>query len=96
MNQAEILNFLSDHKSELSERFGVTRLGVAGSYARGENTPESDVDIIVSLNSTNTFRSFFGLLHFLQDSIPHNIDLATEQSLKPIVKKQILKDIKYV
>lgn len=96
MNQAEILNFLSSHKAELSERFGVTRLGVAGSFARGENTPESDVDIIVSLKSQNTFRSFFGLLHYLQDSIPHKIDLATEESLKPIVKEQIMKDIRYV
>jgi len=96
MNRGEILQFLSDHKTELSDRFGVTQLGLAGSVARGEGTPDSDIDIIVSLDSSNTFRSFFGLLHFLQDSLPHKIDLATEASLKPIVKEQIMKDIRYV
>jgi hypothetical protein len=74
----------------------VIKLGLAGSVARGESTHDSDIDIIVSLDSSNTFRSFFGLLHFLQDSLPHKIDLATESSLKPIVKKQIMKDIRYV
>jgi hypothetical protein len=74
----------------------VIKLGLAGSVARGESAHDSDIDIIVSLDSSNTFRSFFGLLHFLQDSLPHKIDLATESSLKPIVKKQIMKDIRYV
>ena len=96
MNRGEILQFLSDHKTELSDRFGVTQLGLAGSVARGESNSDSDIDIIVSLDSSNTFRSFFGLLHFLQDSLPHKIDLATEASLKPIVKEQIMKDIRYV
>lgn len=96
MNQEEILEFLKDHKDEIADRFGVTRLGLAGSVARGEATADSDIDIIVSLNSSNTFRSFFGLLHFLQDSLPHKIDLATEASLKPLVKEQIMKDIRYV
>lgn len=96
MNQEEILEFLKDHKDEIADRFGVTRLGLAGSVARGEATADSDIDIIVSLNSSNTFRSFFGLLHFLQDSLPHKIDLATEASLKPQVRDQIMKDIRYV
>ena len=57
MDQIEILKFLSDNKAELAKRFGVTRLGVVGSYARGEHSPES---------------------------------------VKPIVKEQVMKDIKYV
>ena len=96
MNRNEIIKFLREHKTEFSDRFGVTQLGLAGSVARGEDTSDSDIDIIVSLDSPNTFRSFFGLLHFLQDSLPHKIDLATEASLKPIVKEQIMKDIRYV
>jgi len=96
MNRDEIIDFLREHKTEFSDRFGVTQLGLAGSVARGESTSSSDIDIVVCLDSTNTFRSFFGLLHFLQDSLPHKIDLATEASLKPIVKEQIMKDIHYV
>jgi len=96
MNQKEIIDFLTEHKAEFADRFGVTKIGLAGSVARGEATPDSDIDIIVSLCSDNTFRSFFGLLHFLQDALPHKIDLATDASLKPIVREQIMKDIRYV
>jgi len=95
-NRDEILAYLRDHRDELRERFGVVRLGLSGSVARNEATDASDIDIIVSLNSNNTFRSFFGLLHFLQDNLGEDIDLATEESLKPRVRESILKDIHYV
>jgi uncharacterized protein len=96
LNRDEILNFLHDNKAELGQRFGVIKLGLVGSFARDEGTDQSDIDIIVELQSENKFRSFFGLLHFLEDSLHRKIDLATEASLKPLVKKSIGSDIRYV
>lgn len=96
MSRAEIIRFLRENKSELEARFGVTTLGLVGSYARNEATAESDIDLIVEIRSDNKFRSFFGLLHFLQDSLPARIDLATESSLKPLVRETVMKDILYV
>jgi len=95
-DREQVLAFLRAHKDELRTRFGVTQLGLVGSYARDEARDESDIDIVVSLHSDNTFRSFFGLLHFLQDNLQARIDLATEASLKPQVRESILKDIRYV
>ncbi|MGK2945701.1 MAG: nucleotidyltransferase family protein [Desulfuromonadales bacterium] len=95
-SREQILAYLKEHKDELRDRFGVTRLGLSGSYARDEATEQSDIDIIVSLQSSNSFRSFFGLLHFLQDNLDERIDLATEESLKPRVKASVLRDIHYV
>ena len=92
----EILHFLKTHKIEIQEKFGATRIGLAGSYARGEATEESDIDIIVELQSTNKFRSFFNLLYYLQDALGKRVDLVTESSLKPIVRETVLKDILYV
>lgn len=91
-----ILEFLRAHKEELRKQFGVTRLGLVGSYARDEAREESDIDLVVSLQSENSFRSFFGLLHFLQDNLHERIDLATEASLKPRVRETIMRDIHYV
>ena len=91
-----ILSFLREHKVELQKRFGVIRLGLVGSYARNEAREDSDIDLIVNLESENTFRSFFGLLHFLQDNLSEHIDLATEASLKPRVKETVMQDIHYV
>ena len=45
----EILSILARHKPELRGRFGVRELAIFGSYARGEATPVSDVDILVAL-----------------------------------------------
>jgi predicted nucleotidyltransferase len=96
MTREEVIGFLSLHKQELSARSGVTKLGLAGSYARGEATEESDIDVIVEIQSDNKFRSFFNLLYFLEDALHRKIDLATESSLKPLVRERILQDIHYV
>ena len=96
MSRGEIISFLRENKAELEARFGVTTLGLVGSYARDEATVESDIDLVVEIQSENKFRSFFGLLHFLQDSLPARIDLATESSLKPLVREAVMKDIHYV
>ncbi|MEI7513713.1 MAG: nucleotidyltransferase family protein [bacterium] len=96
MNTHEIVTFLKEHKTELQEKFGATRIGLAGSYARGDATEESDIDIVVELQSANKFRSFFYLLYFLQDAFGKRVDLVTESSLKPLVREAVLKDIVYV
>lgn len=92
----EIVTFLTEHKSEIQEKFGATRIGLAGSYARGDATEYSDIDIVVELQSENKFRSFFYLLYYLQDAFGKRVDLVTESSLKPLVKKAVLRDILYV
>lgn len=96
VDREQILAFLQNHKHELQSQFGVTRLGLVGSFARGEAQKDSDIDLVVSLQSENRFRSFFGLLHYLQDNLHEHIDLATEESLKPLVKETIMRDIHYV
>jgi len=96
MTKAFILEFLSKHKEELFEKYGVTKIGLFGSYAREEAKVDSDIDIAVEIESSNKFRSFFGLLHYLEDQLDAKIDLGIESTLKPAVKKYVLKDIIYV
>jgi hypothetical protein len=96
MTQQFILDFLKNHQSELKEQFGVVKIGLFGSYARNEATPQSDIDIAVEIESKNSFRSFFSLLYFLENGLKSKIDLGIEHSLKPAVKESILKDMIYV
>ena len=96
MTKKYILDFLKQNRSLIESKFGVTKIGLFGSYARDEATLESDIDIAVEIESKNNFKSFFSLLHFLEDSLSNKIDLGIESSLKPIAKKTILKDIIYV
>ena len=96
MTKKYILNFLKINRQELFEKFGVIKIGLFGSYARDEAMPTSDIDIAVEIESTNSFRSFFSLLYFLEDGLDKKVDLGIEHSLKPIAKAKILKEIIYV
>ena len=95
MTKRFILNFLSSHNAELAQKYGVTKIGLFGSYARGEEREDSDIDIAVEIESSNKFRSFFNLKYFLEEHLNKKIDLGIESTLKPIAKKYIEKEIIY-
>ena len=96
MTTTEILNFLKQHREKLRQDFGVTKVGLFGSYARNEANESSDIDIAVEIESNNSFRSYFNLLYFLEDGLQKKVDLGIEHSIKPIAKKTMLKEIIYV
>lgn len=92
----EIIEFLSSHRAELSRRFGVRSIGVFGSVSRGEAGSESDIDIAVELVGDNIADSYFGLLHFLEDTFQRRIDLGIESNLKTAVRERVKREIHYV
>lgn len=96
MTGEEILHFLTKHKTELEERFGVLKIGLFGSYARGDAREDSDVDVAVELVKENIADRYFGLLHYLEDNLHKKIDLGIESNIKPALKPYIMKEIKYV
>jgi hypothetical protein len=63
--------------------FGVLELSVFGSVIRGEATPLSDVDILVSFDGPATFDRFMGLKLFLEDQLGARVDLVTSKALRP-------------
>ena len=96
MNKEEITDFLASHKAELEYRFDVKRIGLFGSYARGEAGVKSDIDIAVAFKNENIADSYFGVLHYLEDHLQHKIDLGLESSIRPEIREQIMKEIIYV
>ena len=96
MKKDEILLFLKDHKQEMHDRFGVVKIGLFGSYARGEERHDSDIDLAIELEGDKLFRKFFALESFLHEHFKQEVDLGIESALKPIVRKRIEKEILYV
>ena len=94
MTKALIINFLSTHKSELKEQYGVRNIALFGSYARDEATPKSDIDILVDMPSS--FYAFFGLKAYLEKHLKKNIDLGMESRLRSFIKEHIKDEIIYV
>ena len=94
MTKETILNFLKAHKEELHVKYGVTNIGLFGSYARDEATPQSDIDIVVDMPSS--FSAFFGLKSYLEKNLQKNVDLGMEKKLRSFIKEHIQKEIIYV
>jgi hypothetical protein len=98
LNKTSILNFLSDNKLLLRERFHVEKIGIFGSFARNEEGPESDIDILIELESnvTNVFDLKWSLREFLKNQFQREIDICNTKHIKPFAKEYILKDAIYV
>ena len=95
MTKKEILTFLRDKKEFLAQNYGVTSIGLFGSYARDEARKDSDIDIAVELKSENKFMNFFNLKYYLENNLHERIDMGIEGTLKPVAKEYIAKDIIY-
>lgn len=92
MRRDEALRILTEASPEIVSRFGVTRLRLFGSTARDEAREDSDVDILVEFDGPATFRGYFDLLHFIEDTFGTTVDLATEKGLRKEVRPYVEKD----
>jgi predicted nucleotidyltransferase len=94
----EILDFLSENKSELLSKYHLSKIGLFGSFSREEATEKSDVDIIVDFkeNVVDVYGIKTALKKYLSETFNRSVDLAREKYLKPYAKKQILEDAIYV
>lgn len=77
---------------------GVSQLGLFGSTVRGENTPKSDIDILIDFNSgQETYLNFMDACSILQSAFGKiKIDVVTKKGLSPYIGKSILNEVEYV
>ncbi len=93
----EMVAYLKKNKRFFYDRFGVTRMGIFGSFVRGEQTRSSDIDMIVEIEKgRKNIHSFLQLRRFLEKELAKKIDLGFEHSLKPTVRDKIKEQIIYV
>ena len=76
----------------LMKQHGVIKAGIFGSYARGEQKKESDVDILVKLKKGKGYFELVGLELELKKLLDMDVDLVTYNSLHPLLRDRILKD----
>lgn len=91
----DILNALHRNRSHL-QALGVRRIGLFGSYVRGKQRPDSDIDLLVKfVPDRKTFDTFMELSFFLEDVLQHRIEHVTVESLSPYLDPHILKEVEY-
>jgi len=93
-SQSDIITLLETNRDAI-KNYGVRELGVFGSFARGEQGPNSDVDVLVDLRR-ETFRDYMGLLNFLESLFGRKVDLVMKDTIKPIIRERILRETVYV
>ena len=95
---AEIKQILQAQKPYLYEKYGVTEVGLFGSYVRGEQRPDSDVDILIELTDPPRI-SLLGLVNlqnFLSDLLGIDADVAIKKNLKKRIGRRILQEVEPV
>ncbi len=82
--------------SRYLEKNGAKKVMVFGSYARGEATKNSDVDIIVEFSHGKSLLDLVGLEQELSDLVGVKIDLHTKQSISPYIKRRVLREAQVI
>jgi predicted nucleotidyltransferase len=88
----QIRKVLREHKGEFTERFKVSKLGIFGSYARGDHGEESDLDVIVEFTQPVGFE-FIHLANRLEELVGVKVDLLTPDSIKANRRESILRNV---
>ncbi len=96
MNKEEIINIIKKNKGQLNVQFGVTKIGLFGSYARGQADINSDIDIIVEINNADLFL-LVAVKNYLRELLKSEVDIVRfRNKMNAHLKKRILNDVIYV
>ena len=91
-----IMNKIKEAMPYLREEYGVENLGVFGSYVRGEQGGDSDVDILVEFERPISLLGFMALERHLNELTGKRVDLVMKTALKPRIGERILEEVVYV
>lgn len=95
-NKNEIIAKLKELKPVLEKDYNITEIGLFGSYLRGEQTPSSDIDILLDHKSGLTFFKLIDLENLLNTTFEIKVDIAFKKYLKKNIGKHILSEVNYV
>lgn len=87
---------LKKYKNTIKVNYKVNNIGIFGSYIRGEQKKESDLDILVDFSQPVSFFTFLDLEEYLKNKLGLKIDLVTKNALKPDIGGHILKEVIYI
>ena len=92
----DILTVLSENHARI-RALGVRRLGLFGSFVRGQQSKESDVDFLVEFEQgQKTFDNFMQLSFLLENILQRRVELMTPEALSPYIGPYILNEVEYV
>ena len=93
MTYDQIIASLESLKDEARRRYKVELKGIFGSYARGEATADSDIDILVEFLTGATLLDLTGLGNYLEGKLQCKVDIVSQRALRKELEPNIYKDM---
>ena len=91
-----IKKILRQNKQILQQRFKIKKLGIFGSYVRGEQKKSSDLDLLVTFFQTPGIFDYIKVENNLSFLLHKKVDLVMKGALKPSIGKNIMREVVYV
>jgi len=96
LSKKRIIGIIEAEIPYLKKEYQVKKIGLFGSYARGEQNLSSDIDLLVEFGKPISFFTLFKLEDYLSDKLGVKVEIVTPDGLKELLKPIIMKDIIYV
>ena len=95
--KSPVLKKLEAEAPAIRSQFGVTRIGIFGSFARGEQTRKSDVDVLVDFSEGYaTLKNFVGLADRLEALFRRNVDLITVEGVDKFIRPRVEAEVIWI
>jgi predicted nucleotidyltransferase len=92
----EIKEVIERHRPELKRQFHVEKIGVFGSYARGDQKKRSDIDFLVTFDESISLFDRVDLNIYLKELLGRRVDVIPRSNLRPEIREYVLKDLIYL
>jgi uncharacterized protein len=90
---AYLSKIIRQHLPKLTQEYNVSYMGIFGSYIRGEQKEDSDLDILVEFSKEPDLLEFIGLKQALSEILGVEVDLVMKNALKPRIGERILEEV---
>ncbi len=96
MRREDIIRTIAIHKARFEREFGLKRIGIFGSYARGESRKESDIDIVVEIEKPDLFY-LIGIKQTMEEALGNKVDIVRlRDKMNQALRSRIEQDAIYV
>jgi predicted nucleotidyltransferase len=96
MKREDIIHFIAVHKVKFEQEFGLKRIGLFGSYARGEVREDSDIDIVVEIEKPDLFH-LIGIKLAIEEGLGNKVDIVRlRETMNRALRSRIERDVIYV
>lgn len=89
----EIQKTIAEAKDEIRQKYKAEVKGIFGSYARGDNHADSDLDLLADFDKGADLLDLIGLQQFLEDKLGCKVDVVSRRALRSEIRDAVLKEM---